>query len=317
MVVFHNSIVYFFIFAKLLIYFDINNKNKLVAYFNEFNLNAAIAHYAKQSIEEIYIPSTPAIAFPGGYDVPPQNISRNAIFIKASEFAFRHKPNDVTLKVDGILYSYDHTLKGGYHKIEEIDASGNVCTYFVVIDGVAPTVMSIDASGNILPELNDQFKQSNIIFASQVFSIIPNDNFDDIPLMIITFNGVKNNYIGEKYTFQNSGIYEIELYDVAGNEATFTLYISLETPSITESDEISSKGTFLGKNILIDKVINFNEIYTLAISKYDADTLSWISLNYDSAGKEITTDTLSYYFAESGLFKIVCTDILAQVRHKG
>jgi len=290
------------------IYFDINDKNKLIAYFDEANLNDAINHYAKESVAEKYIPSSPAPAFPGDDNVAPQNISRNVIYIKGTSLSWNYKPSNVTLYVDGYESSYTTALALGYHTIREIDAAGNVCEYIIVIDNQAPAVMCTDAAGNILSDLNSQFSNLSTVYASQVFSIIPNDNFDTMPLLVITLNGVDINVIDDKYTFSSSGTYTIKIYDIAGNKAEYTLYVSLEAPTITEEDIVSSKGTFLGKKVIISENLNFNEILTLAISKYDTASLSWVTLNQDSNGTLISADNLQYYIAESGLFKIVLTD---------
>ena len=297
------------------IYFDINDEKSFIAYFNQANLNAAIQHYAEQSVEELYIPESTAPAFPGEGDIPPQELSRKAIYISGSSIAFRKSPSGVTLYVDGYISSYSTPLTVGYHEIKEVDIAGNACEYIVVVDNSAPGIVCVDAAGNLLPGLNEQFSSSPEIFASQVFSIIPNDNFDDIPLLSITFNGKKINCIGEKYTFQASGFYEIELYDVALNKASFTLYISLEAPTVEASDVVSSKGTFLGKNFTINTIYP-NEIRAIAIARYDADAMEWKSLTVDSEGKDVTKDNLSYYIATSGLFKITLTDIFNRTVEK-
>ena len=299
------------------IYFDINNKNRLIAYFNAANLTAAVEHYASKSIKEKFLPSTPALAYPGSSysDAPAQNLSRNIIYIKSNS-SYQWKYINATLYVNDNLSDYKTPLSVGYHKIKEIDEAGNETEYVVVIDNSAPGVNCTDAAGNELAELKAHFASLNTVYASQVFTFSPNDNFDALPLTVITLDGADSYIIGGSYTFGKSGVYTIKMYDVAGNNVTYTLYVSLDTPTISAEDKISSSGTSLGKNITIDKILSFNKILSLTISKYNYEQSSWDALATDSNGKLIAPESLEYFIGESGRFKITVTDNFGRTEEK-
>ena len=296
------------------IYFDIADSSKLIAYFDYNNLLLTVNHYAEQSIETRYIPSSPASAFPGDDTVPAQLISRPQIFIKGTSFSWRYAPTDVTLYINGVESSYD-ALGAGWYNIREVDLAGNVTEYVLVVDPEAPKILIYDASGNRLVSYESQFANSSVYF-SQPCTLQLNDNYDTQSLLVVTCNGKTQYLVGDTFTFTKSGIYTIKVYDVAGNSATYTVYVSLETPTVSESDVLSQKGTYLGKDITIEKILDFNNILSLIISQYDAETDTWVALTQDANGTAITAGTLKYFIATSGDFKVVITDNFGRTTEK-
>ena len=291
------------------IYYSIQSKSTLYAYFDQAALNEAIIHWAQLGVTEYYVTDTsnaPAQAWSGDEVIPSQQTTRNIIFIKQSSVTFRYKnPEGITLDINnGTSSSYNFVLQAGNsYFIKETDEAGNITEYTLYIDIERPVVYCTDAAGNWLPKYNQDFETFDTVYTSNVWTISIADYFD-AQSVIKVVNGSNTTYcIGnDTYTFFDSGEYTVTVSDVLRNLKKFTVYVSLSTPAIIAQEDSTPQGMVLGVFFNIDLILPFNSISNILI------TCDGISLLRDDNNQSISSSTLQYYFATSGEYEIVIQD---------
>ena len=290
------------------IYKSIDNANNLTAYFDMAKLQQAINFYMQSSLTQKYLPSKPASPFPGLADISVQPIYRNELYARANEVEFPYKPNDIVLKVNGRLADYNTVrLTEGSNFIEETDFAGNVTTYIIVVDPKPPKVNAYDFGGGLHEDLTSWFIDRTNIYVSHQFRINVYDSYDDLPIFTVKKDGELTYVLDGYYDFTDAGAYELTTYDVAGNQQTYTINVSLIPPTINTSDVVENY-KIIAFNLDISFQYKFENLNKITVDLYNSELGTWSTLLRDDNNLLIDNGNLNYYFFTNGIYKITLID---------
>ena len=282
---------------------------QVYAYFSQESLDSAISYYVDNSLSEKWLPSTPADSFIG------EDLSLDAIYIKGSSFGFNYKPTDVTLYVNDrlspISYNTTFTTEGSYH-VTEIDSAGNELSYTIILDNSLPKFVVTDINGVALPSIQNSFATQTEIRCTQQIILKAIDDYDENCVIYINDTPYIYSNNSNGFVFSETGTYTIYAIDCSNNKTkTITFYLSLEEISHRFEDIYSEDESLAGFDFEISLNNGINKINTINVLIY-TEKDGTKSVTRDANNQLISSETLFYHFAESGIYTINVTDIFGR-----
>lgn len=268
-----------------------------VAYFTEERLNEVIAEYAKIGIES-YFYWEKAHATVGEN----QNLYRysDEKTILANAITFNE---GVTFTVDGeIVNGLVYDIEG-VHELIVSDAYGNECVYTLIVVRDVPEIeYALGDGGKNTVVFDREYR-----FIDRV-TVSIYDEFDEMAMFYV-YDDAENLLAmlkgDETYLLDKSGKYTVQAVNHAGKSEVFVLYISLDTPSISFTENAGDKRLEIAVTDSEDK---YSVLQTITVLKSTDGGETWVTLESDDYGKAISLESLSYRFRTSGLYKVVLTD---------
>ena len=292
------------------IYKSNTNASELKVYFNISNLENALNKYANNSVTVNYIPNKTPTPFPGDANVSPQPVLRDTIYISSTSFTLPYPATDVYLYINGNLADYNSTLNAGINYIDEIDYAGNAVSYSIILDIESPYINCTNLQGTYLEGYEQQLNSPEIdtfYFDTGVILTLA-DNYDSTCVLKITFNKSETFYIGENCYLTEPGTYKFEVYDIAGNHKTGTIYISTDAPEFTVVENLDEQARLKNFNLLIDKKDSFITLGNVSITLIEEGTGTSIDITSDFNGEVISPYTYNYLFVRNGEYTFQMSD---------
>lgn len=314
---------YYYIYKKR------DNAEEKNAYFTIDALNSSILEYAKASITNntYNLKKTPASPYTGEslYKTKIVNGVSYELFL-LGEFSITKRPY-VDLWINDSLQDFGGlntiTIKTpGQYKIEERNPFGDNCIYYIYIQNCAPEIQYTMKNTSLQQTLTADNTRFGDYFDLTLFDL------DDDSLLVIsrpsainsetftyTYNELLDILNSDKstlnYLFSKSGEYTV----TAINHWTvyakipaiqFTFNVSVDKPYINEPSVNKEKNELtLSWGIPVGANCN---VTTVTIKKYNQADDSWIVLNQDSFGTEISYETTAYKFNTQGYYAIIIVD---------
>ena len=117
-----------------------------------------------------------------------------------------------------------------------------------------------------------------------------------MPIFTVKKDGELTYVLDGYYDFTDAGAYELTTYDVAGNQQTYTINVSLIPPTINTSDVVENY-KIIAFNLDISFQYKFENLNKITVDLYNSELGTWSTLLRDDNNLLIDNGNLNYYFS--------------------
>lgn len=279
------------------IYKKSGSEQEEIAYFTEERLNEVILEYAKVGIEDYFYWEKEFAPIADGENLYSYSDAK-VILATGVEFG-----SNIGTLIDGEVFAESVFTDEGFHVLTVLDEWGNSCEYKLSVVRNVPEIRYAINGGSGNSAAFDRvfrFKDEVRIFISDLYDEFAMFNvFDEHEELMGNFN------VDDEFTISESGTYTVVAVNHFGMTETFTLIISRDAPKVNITENTEDKKLEIS---IKDSIDDESQIATLEIYKSTDNGETWLLLDKDDYGKEISVDTFAYAFRTSGIFKVVVSD---------
>lgn len=283
--------------GRYFVYKKAGNPEERVAYFTEERLNEVITAYAKQGIEDyFYWEKAPATIADG------ENLfaySDGTKILASSVQLGSH----IGCLLDGKAFADGVVETEGEHLLTVKDDWGNSREYLLTVIRRVPDIEYAVGEGNANIAAFDRtyyFKDQVTLSVAEEYDEMAMFNVYDVDGVLLG-----NFSRGETFVITESGKYKAEAVNHFGKTETFAFIVSRSAPQIQVTENAEKKRLEICITASTDDEAH---IATLEILKSTDGGETWAAVSSDDYGKTVSTETLSYTFCTSGIYKVVVTD---------
>lgn len=285
----HNGV--YFIYKKS------GSEQEEIAYFTEERLNEVILEYAKVGIEDYFYWEKEFAPIADGENLYSYSDAK-VILATGVEFG-----SNIGTLIDGEVFAEGVFTGEGFHVLTVLDEWNNSCEYQLSVVRNVPEIRYAINGGSGNSAAFDRvfrFKDEVRISISDLYDEFAMFNvFDEHEELMGNFN------VDDEFTISESGTYTVVAVNHFGMTETFTLIISRDAPKVNITENTEDKKLEIS---ITDSIDDESQIATLEIYKSTDNGETWLLLDKDDYGKEISVDTFAYAFRTSGIFKVVVSD---------
>ena len=289
-----------------IIYKSPSSKTTYNVYFTSSYVDEIANQYATDTITEKTISQSQANGYPGDDEIKFQNmyLTQDGLtliyFNSKISFIDRSKDN-ITLEINGYRVTNQYKTEistDGLYLIRETDLAGNITEYYLCLDTQKPQFQLNGSKENL--------NNKDSVYITNTCSISTDSN---AVLKIVLEDGSIEYVYSGSYNFTKTGIYEISAIDLARNKTTTKyIYLSFEQLSILTTPKLNDELEEIGFYFNISKNNKLNEITTIQVQFYNEDDEAWQTISSDATGILISNKNYSYYFTNSGKYRIIIID---------
>lgn len=268
-----------------------------VAYFTEERLNEVMREYAESGIRHFYY-------YNGN---PSDSAESNDLYKLNSEGIYLANKIELSDKaryyIDGVLFEGSVYDVAGSHDVLVKDDFGNEKTYtFIVVRELPDFYLAVGDNDYVTADL------AQIYYLKNSAKLKISDKLDGFAMFYVkNAKGeiIATLSIGEDYRIADSGKYVVQAVNHFGVTAELQIYISLDAPTVSFSDDTAKKQKIVTVKQSKDE---YAKLQSITIYKSVDGGATWVVLTMDDYGTQISTANLIYKFRTSGRYRVVVED---------